>query len=353
MFGFIPAPTACCSRAANVYRAHFCGLCNRMRSDYGLWSRLLINRDSAFLALLGSSLSDDQPVATRATCCNPWGEARALYQTGSLMHYVSAVTLCAVTTKLEDDGSDERGFRRTAAGAGAWLIQECSGKAAEILHSLGFPVEKVRSALQSQDNVEAAGEHLETAARPTATAYEEIVSYLGMLAGASLATQLALRKVGYQLGLLVYAKDTWDDFGEDMRRRRYNPLSLCGEGEAARRESLAPFLNGALLELTQAFAQLPLLRNRDLLHSMVVQGAGMRVAQVLSSDSPGKKEKDRRSKKCDYCDCSCDGCCDYADCCRINRCQRPSCRSNRGGGECCDCNPCDGDGFDCCGCDCG
>jgi hypothetical protein len=51
MFGFLDYPCTCLSDdARSIYRAHFCGLCNALRHDYGLPARLLTNRDGTFIS---------------------------------------------------------------------------------------------------------------------------------------------------------------------------------------------------------------------------------------------------------------------------------------------------------------
>lgn len=53
MFGYLDRPCGCVSLdSCATYRAHFCGLRNVQRQTYGLPARFLVNRDSAFIALL-------------------------------------------------------------------------------------------------------------------------------------------------------------------------------------------------------------------------------------------------------------------------------------------------------------
>jgi hypothetical protein len=91
-------------------------------------------------------------------------------------------------------------------------------------------------------------------------------------------------------------------------------------------------------------------RNRDLLRTVLIEGAEERVAQVSEKKDSGRKHPqspiegtERKRSCCDKCDgCNC---CDCCDCVRF-------CRPGKGKSSMCDCNPCDGDGCECCGCDC-
>lgn len=390
MFGYLPGPTLCCTRAASTYRAHFCGLAGALHRGYGPAARFLVNRDSTFLALLATGLAEEAPATRLTTCCNPLGAARPLLEPGPALHYVAAVTVAGLVTKVEDDAQDEHGTRRWLARLGSRALGGWDARAAGVLHALGFPVAAVRHALLGQAAAESAAavctQHsaqpaLARAAAPTQAAYGEITAHLGRLGPRPLpaAALEALRQLGRHLGLLIYCQDAWDDWAADRARRRFNPL-LPLTTPAERKGALAPLLEAALTGLTTALTALPLLRQRDLLHATLITGATRRVDDILHSgpsvpvgpgssaaqaqESPppsdGKarennkddRQRKRRAKereRKDCCDCSrcdCSGCHNCGDCCEC-LCRGPkSCCSGKGG---CDCNPCDGD---CCGCDC-
>lgn len=357
MFGFLPGPKACCAKAAACYRAHFCGLCNTMRKDYGLWARGLINRDSTFLAVLGGAQQVKPLAASSATCCNPWAAPRDLFQDGTAMQYAAAVTLCGLGTKLEDDRADERGPRRWLAALGARACDGPVSRAVGLLHSLDFPVGKVMRAMREDALQARCGLTLEEAAQPTALSYGEIVAHTGVLANVGDAALTALRDIGERLGFLIYAKDAWEDWEQDWQRGRFNPLHHL-EHREDRLAAVLPLVTRALASLRSSFERLPLHRNRDLLSSMLVDGSETSMQKALhiqgSGDGDEKKKSKRRKKEgcCERCDCG--GGCDCTDCCC--RCvSRPGRSGGNGPGHCgpCDCNPCDGDGCECGGCDCG
>ncbi|MES2570502.1 MAG: DUF5685 family protein [Verrucomicrobiota bacterium] len=325
-----------------MYRAHFCGLSSCLHRDYGVWARCLVNRDSAFLALLGSALTVDGPSLISTTCCNPLGKKREMLRAGPVLQYAAAVTICGLTTKLEDDANDERGARRWLAMAGSELLREAGAKALGHLHALGFQAGGVMALLQAQSQREHSRGDLASAAQPTCAAYGEIVAHLGQLAGAPSA---ALREIGWQLGFLVYTQDAWEDWASDRKSRRFNPLHDLVE-EKARRERVVTVMQQAFERLRVAFDSLTLCRNRDLLRDVLVEGVGNRVLAVSQSRADEKTRKRKTPRPRDHTSSRCRDCCDCWGCCDCLRC-RP-----RAGGAMCDCNPCDGDGCDCCGCSC-
>jgi hypothetical protein len=267
------------------------------------------------------------------------------------LHYAAAVTICGLTTKLDDDAEDERGPRRWLAQVSRHTLVEASSKALGVLHGLHFPVASIRQTLHTQSAAEQPGSRLIAASQSTSAAFGEITAHIGHLTnGPSSSLMIPLREIGQQLGFLIYTKDAWDDWSTDQRRGRYNPLHALAEIDE-RRAFLAPLLNHSLATLRQAFDSLPLLRHQSLLSKVLMDGASARINDILGSsntlgyltrlksrDSSSEKEKRKND------------CCSNCDCCQCCHC--PS-RGSTGASNLCDCNPCDGDGCGCCGCDCG
>ncbi len=344
----------CCQKAASLYRAHFCGLGTSLHRHYGAWARWLVNRDSAFLTLLGSALADAPAELRQTTCCNRFATPRDLVADNPVLQYTAAITICGLSAKLDDDAEDERGWRRHVARVGSKALDTPISEALGLLHALRFPVLEVRAWMAGQADIEHAAASLHECAGPTRAAYGEIVGHLAQVCGALEAMPL-LQQLGESLGFLIYAQDAWEDWARDKKRGQFNPLHAFPD-LTGRRAALLPSLEQALGSLRRAFDALPLKRNRDLLHAVLIAGAGERVAQVAGENSPRQKHAQspiqntttRKRSCCDKCDCcqGCDGnCCDCFDCARCSH-------AGKGSGSMCDCNPCDGDGCECCGCDC-
>ena len=377
MFGFLPSPKSCgVPGAASLYRAHFCGLCNVLRSDYGLWARGIINRDSTFLALLGAAQCETLPQAQCATCCNPFGTSRPLHQTGATAHYAAAVTLCGLSSKLDDDADDERGPRRWLAHGARFCLDGSVTKAMGFLHAVGFPVARVNGLLGSQAAIEHPTASLAEAAVPTREAFGEIVAHTGIVAGCEPSQHSLLRQLGEQLGFLIYAKDAWDDFGSDAKRGRFNPLHPL-PAESDRRAFLLPQLQHSAQAISDSFAKLQLHRYHDTLHSIVVDGVHRRIAAwmgllpppslpypppVPPPSQPGQHNPSPSPQSPADRTCS-QRCSDTARDCRDDCCNRRGQRSSRCRDHCCDswdcidcarcCDGCHGcHGCDCGGCDC-
>jgi len=335
MFGFVPAPCGCFSREdRSLYKAHFCGLCNVLRRRYGLWSRLLINRDATFLALLGSAISPNAIATAPATCCNPFGRKRDLVSDLPHLQYAAAVTVCGLKAKLDDDSVDESAPLRLAARGIRSALAGPVRAAKDILHATGFPVAEVESDLASQESCEHGSPSLQTAAAPTRRAYGAILAHLPVIASAAADQAGPLRTVGGNLGALIYAVDAWEDYAKDRKQGRFNPLP---EDAAARRGVMQDFVQNCLAEMLDAFRGLRLFHLQELTGGIVYQNLPARAMGYLNggesmdlqlkSDKEEKDDKRSRDRHCcEWCDCNpcecgdaCEGCtkchgCDHCGC---------------------------------------
>ena len=364
MFGFLPAPCGCFSREdRSLYRSHFCGLCNSLRSRYGLWARWLVNRDAAFLSLLGSALRPAPPVVSRATCCNPWAKPRELVQTASHVKYAAAVTVCGLAAKLQDDAQDETGPRRWISKLGARAVRRFANRAVEVLKRSGFRVRLVMEALAGQHRCESLNSPGSMqAVEPTRFAYGEIFAHLPQVTGTDPAQAGALRSLGENLGELIYVADAWDDHDEDCRKGRFNPLPprLGERMKCARAIGVR-----CVSEIRSAFGALHLHHvlpvTRQILLMSMPAAIGKRWGMTgpdgrpLSPRGPRNPSEKKSSLKkgTDCMDCceGCDpGCCD-PNCCEA--CDSSCCHGHSGQGSCLDvCHGCDGCDGCCHGCDC-
>ncbi|MDF3128520.1 DUF5685 family protein [Kiritimatiellaeota bacterium B1221] len=346
MFGFLTAPcSACRSQEHSVYRAHFCGLCNRLRQDYGLPMRFLVNRDATFLSILGNALAATQEAPQSATCCNPLGKPRWVVQEGDPVSYAAAVTLCGLKAKLDDEVADRRSWLTGMPVRG--LRGALSGQIAKAelrLNRLGFPVDAVAEALEEQTHIEkhatAAGKaHLDDLSRPSAFSFGKIVAHTGGQA------RETLEEIGQSLGRVIYSMDAWMDRKQDQRTGQFNPFLL----QPGLMNTVPAMVERDLYTISSGLRNLPLSGHRELLDLILGRNLQKTCARILedgrmahSSSANQKKRKQNHQSGpaplCDFCDVFL--CCDCGNVC--------DCGDTDCSGGCCDCG-CD---CDVCCCDC-
>jgi hypothetical protein len=345
VFGFMAAPCARCSRESfPAWRGAFCGLARCLGREFGNPSRLLVNRDAAFIGLLGLSLDPAPPRWKAATCCNPLARPFPVADEHPAILHAAAASVCGLAAKLADDSRDEGLFRRNAARLGLTLAGPAVDRAVATLNSTAFPTAVVLHHLDTQERIESADPL--RADGPTAAAYATITAHLAGLLGIP-AQRDALHRAGGSLGSLVYWRDAWQDRDQDARRGRFNPFGSLDRH--AIRETITSSWNG----FRNALGELSFQRHGELIagiceSTMTSRSSFLELRQETDTKRAKKRQRkesgDRRScwEACDCCDC-CEcprsgkrGCCDAA------------CDTGPGDTGCCDCNPCDG--CDCCPC---
>jgi len=334
MFGFLGSPCSSCTprEELSTYRSFFCGLSGALRDDYSPAARFLVNRDSTFLSLLTASLAPTPPTTTLRTCCNPIAIPRPLFSNDLHSRYAAAVTICGLSAKLDDDRTDETGLRKQASRLLGRALGPMTDRAISFLNSVRFPTAEVVEMMAQQFALEARRPDLLTAASPTAAAYGTIFEQGARLAEAP-HEQNRLKKLGENLGRLIYWKDAHDDRLDDAQKGRFNPLENAEKGEFENHftEALSHFQNVATLPGSFQETVRQVLATTNTKHQSLVPDL------VLSTTdaAPKKKMKDTRKKE------SCwERCSNRCDCCPT-----PGCSSC--GDSLCDCGPGDSGCFDC------
>ncbi len=347
MFGFIATPCSrCASGSIPVWKGTFCGLSRCLAREFGQTSRFLVNRDAAFVGLLGISIDPKVPEWKQATCCNPLSLPFPVTDEHPAVLHAAATTICGLAAKLNDDACDEGIFRRGLARLGGIITNPATERAVALLNGSSFPTEEVLESLAKQEMIESTAPI--RADEPTGNAYGAIVAHLAVLLDTP-AQKEPLHRIGSSLGSLVYWRDAWQDRREDTRNKRFNPFLCLDSGEIQNR------IHEAWNGFSEGLGELRICRNSALISS--VHDTTERTRQSflhLRSDEDKEKEK-RRSKErkrrtswWDYCDC-----CQCCDCGSLPTPRRGGCSDaifDCGPGDrgCCDCNPCDG--CDCCPC---
>lgn len=355
MFGFITAPCSrCTGDAFPAWRGTFCGLARCLGREFGNASRLLVNRDAAFIGLIGVSL-DPSPLRWKEkTCCNPLAKPFPVMDEHPAILHAAAVSVCGLAAKLEDDVHDEGFLRRNIAHLGRLVAGPAVDRAVAILNRTSFPTAEVMETLKSQEMIETRAP--EKADVPTAEAFSIITSHLADVLEIP-AQRPALHEIGAALGSLVYWRDAWQDRRNDALRGRFNAFEKLDQTLIQNRITASWNQFGAALN------DLPFHRYGDLVASIQSATGQSRASflQLREEPKPNKKAERKRRKREDGRNDCCDAChcCDCYDCLNCTECRsspkprkRECCDSACDCGPrdtgCCDCNPCDG--CDCCPC---
>ena len=366
MFGRLPVVGCSCDVAGmQHYTALFCGLGKHLHSTYGVSSKLLVNRDSTFVSLVGISQNVTLPDHKMTSCCNPL-KKKPIFENNKYFQYVGAITLCGLKTKLQDDKNDDKRIWYKYGVKGLQTIMNKKFESAEnYLKSIHFPVNEVQNILkeQNQREFEFSKDYknlpLSYLSYPTSYSFGEILKNIVLISSENHDTILKENseiffKIGENIGHITYFMDSIEDFYKDEKRDEFNPirvLSFDYNNFLTPKEKKIQIVNNiikpTILESHQNIQVLlkdvkyqrynSLIENllgkrflkkieRDIDNTEIplsekfkpkIQIKRKTVAEAAESLKEKKKKKGSCCENCGNCDCSC---CDCCDCCDIGNC---------------------------------
>lgn len=205
MFGYVAADIRKLNKVQKRdYRSVYCGLCHALGRRYGLFSRLMLSFDTAFLLTL---LERDSSVCKMRRCpLKPFDKCNCVY--GQNADYCADVTVLLFCLKLQDDIDDD-GSLRAKILSKLFSKQFKKAKAArpDLADKIKMQLEKLRRAEERNEQ------------NPDIPA-----NIFGQLLADVFAKDTALTRVGFLLGRFIYLADAACDFKSDLKHGRYNPL---------------------------------------------------------------------------------------------------------------------------------
>ena len=264
MFGYIaPVLSVLTEEQRQRYRSAYCGLCHSL-GRYGRLEQVTLSNDMTFLALLLSSLYE-QSTVTRLSRCPVHPFSRHPWRQSSMIDYAADMNLVLFYYKSQDAWDDDRSLR---------------GKAG--MKVLQGPMEQLRSRYPRQTAaVAAALEALWQAEKQPDFSPDLLCNLSGDMLSAIFVPDDAdhwaptLAGLGEGLGRFIYWMDAWEDYDEDRRKRRFNPLTLYHDRpdyETFCQETLEMLI----AEAAEYFELLPLEQDLDLMRNVLYSGAWQR-----------------------------------------------------------------------------
>ena len=247
------------------FRSVYCGLCEALRQRYGAAARFLVSYDMTFLAAL--SLTPETKIDARRCPVHPLRKQPCICGTAELFDAADYTVILAYR-KMMDDAADERGVRALSARLAARLLRRGYRKAAA--RQLKFD-ENVRQCLSQLAAVEERGSaSLDEAA--------DCFARLMAFPADRLADEMQRRlqsEILYHVGRAVYILDAANDYSDDRKNGRYNPLCLRFGSKVMTAEEKAEIratLNLSLSRAVSAAALLPESPWKPILENILSRG---------------------------------------------------------------------------------
>ena len=309
MFGYVrPYTPELKMREYQYYRGVYCGLCRAMGRCTGQCSRLTLSYDLVFLALTRLALENGNPskdapersVAFDRKRCLPHPfRRRPSLQSGCVTDYVACAAAVLGYHKIADDLQDEKGGKKWRARLLSPAARSFRRRAERHFNGLSSSVEPHMQTLGRMEK-----DSLPSADLPAAAFGET----LGALFAYGLDPSRAriAHHIGYYVGRWLYFIDAIDDYEEDVKAGRPNPLVRL-YGTPTLDDTTKTILEHSLiLELKQAENALDLI-NVDsercgcelspLLYHMLRTALPRKTHEVLFPCANPKRKECRESEK--------------------------------------------------------
>lgn len=277
LFGYIkPFRPELKIREAEEYRSIYCGLCRELGRSFGIFARMTLSYDFAFMAMFFMALDDEicpsfehcrcvaHPFKKQCRCCENEAISLSAKAAMILTYY-----------KLRDDLADRGFFKKI----GAALLMPFASSARKKALSSGGEAEKIEEAakrmMAAQKEIEERKSPLsDEAAEPTAKFLEELI-----VLRADDKNERTLRRFGYLLGRYIYLCDALDDLEDDIEKKNYNPFIFGGEDSIKSAKS-ALFMTTA--ELSDDLSLLELDRYKEIVENIVCFGLISEVERIIN-----------------------------------------------------------------------
>ena len=266
MFGLVTSNHSELSEEQRLrYAGIYCGICRQIHRRHDNISRLTLSYDMAFLALLHMSLYEPEEASGKRACWlhpikpRPWLDNEAV-------RYAADMNVALAYYKCLDDWNDDR-----------------SRNAKFMARHLRRPMKRLTKQYPRQcQAMERCIAQLSALERENCQNPDEPANQFGALMAELLVWQedlwaRDLRSMGMALGRFIYLADAVQDWDEDCKNQKYNPLT---GSDPARWDE---YLLLAMARCTRHYERLPLVQDKPLLDNILYSGVWVNV---------GKKQKD-------------------------------------------------------------
>ena len=286
MFGYIkPFRPELKIREAEDYKAVYCGLCKELGRSYGIFARMTLSYDFAFMAMLFMSLDKKScPSFEKCSCiAHPFKkQCRCL---GNRAISLSARAAMILTYyKLKDDLSDKGFFKKIAAAVLFPFAASARKKALSFGEEAIFIDNSAAEMMAEQKILEEEKTPLpDKAAEPTAKFLSRIITL-----GGNSGNERILERFGYLLGRYIYLCDALDDIEDDIEKGNYNPFIFGGEKAVSEAKS-ALFLTTA--ELFDDLELLELDKYKEIVENTIDLGLKAEIERIINKKGGNENGK--------------------------------------------------------------
>lgn len=262
----------------DIYHSYYCGLCQTLRRQYGRAGQLSLTYDMTFLVMLLGSLYEPETETGTVKCiAHPF--EKHMIRTNVFSEYGADMNVLFAYFKCRDDWEDEKKITRLAYGK---LLKRANRK---VCAKYGEKARKI-AALMRELSLEEKKQNQDI---------DHMAGIFGDIMGEVMAVRKdeweeSLRVMGNYLGKFIYLLDAYEDIEEDLKEKRYNPLSRR-YNDPDFEEEIKTILTMMMAGCCKEFEKLPIIENIEILRNILYSGIWYRYEMVRH-----KREADQMGK---------------------------------------------------------
>ncbi len=221
MFGYVKVESSELKvKEYELYRSTYCGLCRSMGKCTGQCSRMTLNYDFVFLALIRFALTPTDVKFKQRRCLAHPLTRRNTMESNTVLAYCANASAILNYQKTADDLSDERGLKKLRARLLYPFVAHSRKKALKKAPELRSLDMAVANHLSRLDDIEKSGT---ASVDIPATAFGDLLGDI-MSFGLDGSDARVAFELGKNIGAWIYIADAIDDMAEDIEKNRYNSI---------------------------------------------------------------------------------------------------------------------------------
>lgn len=263
-------------RDYKLWQGYYCGLCKTLGKNYNALTRLGLNYDMTFLAVIIGAATEEKPDMKKRRCFfHPLNKRYALKQ-GKALKYACDASIVLTCEKLSDDINDDK---RVSAFFMRLPYKLSCKKAKKNIKAKEINEQLLRLYRLEKENCKNTDE--------IADCFAVLMAELMTPDFIPEESRELLYKFGYNLGRWIYIIDAVNDYYEDKRKNKYNPIDELDIDEAEFT------LTYTLSKIGRLYRELDFKINNSLIENIIFLGLRHKQEMILKKAS---EEKERLEK---------------------------------------------------------
>ena len=275
------------------YRGTYCGLCRSMGKCTGQCSRMTLNYDFVFLAIVRMAIQPQSVCFKQRRCLVHPIKKRNSMERNQALDYCAAASAILNYQKVADDIADEKGFKRLKAKMALPFVAHSRKKALKRDPQLAILDKTVDKKLAELAEIERGeGNSVDIPAECFGQILGEIMSF-----GFEGADKRVAYELGRNIGAWIYIADAIEDMEEDLKKGRYNPFLKLYGGRIPTEEELDSILCAVKNHLYGAEAAVDLIDIGDgsvknIIQNIIYLGITNRTDEIIKQYIQDKSRKE-------------------------------------------------------------